>query len=229
MKRLLIAGLFLCLLLAGCRKAPEPPPEETPVPGGAALDAVTYLPEDLLDELEGRMQDGKNSSSDFDDIRTGRRLTEEEASALPPEVLDSDHITHALLTSWESVDYDNDGVEDIFASARWGMGSMGMFHDCFFRGLPDGGFESPYYDELCMTTPMFIAWEGQNYFLALRRDQRPAEAGGWEEVDIGMQVSCFADGWEQERVYLNLDPETGEITREVYTLGVNTEFPLPTH
>ena len=41
-----------------------------------------------------------------------------------------------------------------------------------------------------------------------------------------MQISCFVNGWEQERIYLHLDPETGEITREVYTRGVNTEFSL---
>lgn len=274
MKRTILVYLLLCVLLSGCGAAQEAQQEqslsgpsaetalteeslptetqaETDALESGPLETVTYLPKSLIDELYARMLNGTDTYEDFKSLAVERQLSEEETAALAPELLTCDNTADAVYSSYYAVDFDNDGIGDIFAYRRMGMGSMGMFRSSFCRGLSDGTYESAYFTEDCMSFPMFISWEEKNYLLRLHWDQ-PSKDGFWQESYIGLSVSAFADGWEQETAWLTFDPtalwtqgvydETGtqagwvegapadrEISLAVYTRGVNTDFSLPVH
>lgn len=228
MKRWAVICILLCVVFSGCKSdEPVPPPEETPVPGGAALDAVTYVPEMLLAELEARMQDGKNDRVDYGDLLVGENVTgnHQQMQDFEKRAREMD----CYICSFYEVDFDNDGLLDVYGDYTMSPSVMSLNKIEFYRALPEGGYDDTvYFMENYMGYPFFIQWDGSNYCVYMRWD-RYLQDDTERPVFLGMQVSCFADGWEQERVYLNLDPDTGEITRDVYTLGVNTEFPLPTH
>ncbi|WP_298018273.1 hypothetical protein [uncultured Dysosmobacter sp.] len=235
-------------------------PAEAPLPEEEAaaddlesgpLETVTYLPESLIQDLYTRMLNGTDTYEDFEPLLAERELSEEETAALAPELLTSVYAEHAIYSTYYAVDFDNDGIEDIYVHRRMGMGSMGMFRSSFYRGLSDGTYESAYFTENCMSLPMFISWEGKNYLLCLQWDQ-PSKDGIRQESYIGLSVSVFVDGWEQESAGLFFDPtalwteglydESGtqigweegapadrDISLAVYTRGINTDFALPVH
>lgn len=265
MQREGLVSLLLCLTLCGCG-APrsqgqipggdvpaEPVPQEdvSSVLQEAPLDTATYLPESLIEELRFRMLNGSDTYEAFQSLEIGRSLSEEEAAVLAPDLFSDDSTDDAVYSTYHAVDFDDDGIEDLFVCRRMGMGSMGMFSYDFYQGLSDGTYVQTDSMETYMVSPLFISWDASSYLLCLQWDQC-SKNGIWQESYIGLSVTAFADGRAQETAWLTFDPtalwteavcdETGiqtgwaegapedrNITLSVYTRGINTVFPLPAH
>ena len=181
MRRRLLCLLALCGLLSGCQKQkPSQPgtPDEAsavPVDDASSLESdpseiVTYLPESLIQELRDRMQNGTDSYEDLVPLQVGRELSEEEVSVLVPECLNCESAASAVYSSYCAVDFDNDGVEDLFANRRMGTGTTGMFSEEFWRGLPDGSYAQTDSAETYMCDILFITWEYKTYLLTVQHD-----------------------------------------------------------
>lgn len=262
----LLACLLLSLTLCGCgatgdagpAKLPDTPAPEADlsdsdpaVEEAPPLDTVTFLPEGLIEELRDRMLSGSDTYEDFEVLCSERKLSEETVLAMAPELLYSVEAREALYSDYSAVDFDNDGVEDIFVLRRMGQGSMGMLSLSFWQGHPDGSHENKYCMEDYLSSPLFISWDGLSYLLCLQWDHL-SKNGIQQESYTGLSVTSFADGQPQETAWLTFDPtvlwttgvyddtgtQTGwaegapedrEITLSVYTRGVNTDFPLPAH
>ena len=250
--------LLLCALLTGCGAPPpadlppEPALEEPEAPEkGGPLDRVTRLPQSLVDELRRRMAAGEDACEDFLPLRADRNLSREEAAAMAPEAVNCTPADWAILSFYSAVDFDNGGIEDLFVNRTMGQGTMGMHRKEFWRGLPGGAYDCAYYEEDCMALPLFITWEGRSYQIVSYFDMCSKDEIA-QVSHIGVSAACFADGWAQEYAYLTFDPaalwtegiydgageqtgwtdvlpQDGDITLEVYTRGVNTDFPLPVH
>ena len=251
------ALLLLWALLSGCG---APPPAEAPETAavlaepeapeeGGPLDRVTHLPQSLIDELRRRVAAGEDAYEDFLPLRADRDLTEEEAAALAPEALDDEELDQ--YDFYSAVDFDNDGIEDLFVDRKTGYGTMGMHLMEFWHGLSGGTYECAYYEEDYLALPLFLTWEGRNYYIRLRFSLVCKNEVS-QFSPIGLSAACFSEGRPQERAFLTFDPaalwtegvyddagtqtgwvdvlpEEDDITLEVYTRGVNTVFPLPSH
>ena len=266
MRRRLLCLLAVCGLLSGCGMAQKPqmpsPPgkadaagpsatENTPIAESAPLEAVTYLPESLIQELRDRMLNVMDPYEDFVSLGVGRELSEEEAAALDPECLNSERAASAVYSSYYAVDFDNDGVEDLFVNRRMGSGTMGMFSEEFRRGLPDGSYAQTDSAEMYMCDILFIAWEGRTYFLTIQHDLL-SKSNVSQFAFTGIGVSLFEDGQRLEEAWLTFDPavlwtegiydDTGtqigwvegapedrDLSLSVYTRGINTDFSPPVH
>lgn len=253
----LLACLLLSLTLCGCtasdvpQQTAEPTSQTAVLEEHVPLDTVTFLPESLIEELRTRMLSGSDTYEDFEALCSERKLSEETVSAVAPELLYSVEARDALYSDYSAVDFDSDGVEDIFVLRRMGQGSMGMISLSFWQGHPDGSHENKYCMEDYLSSPLFISWEGLSYLLCLQWDHL-SKNGIQQESYTGLSVTSFADGQPQETAWLTFDPtvlwttgvydDTGTqtgwaegapedrvITLSVYTRGVNTDFPLPAH
>lgn len=265
MQREGFVSLLLCLTLCGCGTVrshgqissgdapaePVPQKDVSSVLQEAPLDTATYLPESLIEELRFRMLNGSDTYEVFQSLEIGRSLSEEEAAVLAPDLFSDDSTDDTVYSTYHAVDFDNDGIEDLFVCRRMGMGSMGMFSYDFYQGLSDGTYVQTDSMETYMVSPLFISWDASSYLLCLQWDQC-SKNGIWQESYIGLSVTAFADGRAQETAWLTFDPtvlwteaiydETGiqtgwaegapedrNITLSVYTREINTDFPLSSH
>ena len=262
MRRRLLCLLALCGLLSGCQKQkPSQPgtPDEAsavPVEDASSLESdpseiVTYLPESLIQELRDRMQNGTDSYEDLVPLQVGRELSEEEVSVLVPECLNCESAASAVYSSYCAVDFDNDGVEDLFANRRMGTGTTGMFSEEFWRGLPDGSYAQTDSAETYMCDILFITWEYKTYLLTVQHDLL-SKSDVSQFTFIGFGGALFEDGQRLEEAWLTFDPtvlwtegvyndagtqtgwvegapENRDISLSVYTRGINTDFLPPVH
>lgn len=265
MRRRLLCLLALCGLLSGCGglQSQEPsqaggadeagtaPEEEVTVSESAPLETASYLPESLIQELRDRMQNGTDSYEELVPLQAGRELSAEEAAALAPESLDCESAASAVYSSYCAVDFDNDGVEDLFVNRRMGSGTMGMFSEEFWHGLPDGSYAQTDSTETYMCDTLFIAWEGKTYLLTVQHDLL-SKSDVSQFTFTGLGVSLFENGQRLEEAWLAFDPtalwtegvyddagtqtgwvegapENRDISLSVYTRGINTDFSPPVH
>ena len=266
MRRRLLCLLALCGLLSGCGgpqsqessqagdadKTGTAPAEEAPVSEIAPLETVTRLPESLIQELYDRMRDGRDTYTDFTPLQAARRLSEEEAVILLPECVRCEDAASALYNSYYAVDFDNDGVEDIFVNRRMGSGTMGRFSEEFWQGRPDSSYTQTDIGEAYMCDALFITWEDQTYFLTVQHDLL-SKSNVSQFTFTGLSIALFEDGQRLEEAWLTFDPtvlwtegiyddtgaQTGwvegapkdrDISLSVYTRGANTDFsPLSTN
>ena len=262
MRRHLLCLLVLCGLLSGCQsQAPSQPDdsdeaeavpvEDVPVLEGDPLEAVAYLPETLIQELRDRMQEGTDTYEDLVPLQAGRELSEEEVAALAPECLNCESAASAVYSSYCAVDFDNDGMEDVFANRRMGCGAMGMFSEEFWRCQPDGSYMQTDRKEAYMGDPLFINWEDCVYFLTVQHDLC-SKSDISQFAFIGIGVTLLENGQRLEEAWLTFDPtvlwtegiyddagtQTGwvegapkgrDISLSVYTRGINTDFSPPIH
>ena len=265
MRRRLLCLLMLCGLLSGCGSPQRQEPsqaddtdevsaasaEEPPVSESAPLETVTYLPASLIQELRNRMQDGSDSYEDFVPLEVGRELSEKEVAALAPECLNCENAVSAVYSSYRAVDFDNNGVEDLFTNRRMGNGTMGMFLEEFWRCLPDGSYTQTDSAETYMHDVLFISWEDKTYFLTVQHDLL-SKSGVSQFTFTGLGIALLEDGQRLEEAWLTFDPtalwtegiyddagtqngwvegspKDREISLSVYTRGINTDFSLPVH
>lgn len=258
----LLACLLLSLTVCGCgatgdagpAKLPDTPAPEADlsdsdpaVEEAPPLDTVAFLPEGLIEELRDRMLSGSDTYEDFELLRIDRELSSETVAELAPECLCNE--VYSLVDAYYAVDFDNDGIEDIFANRQVSMRATGLCFQEFWRGLSDGSYVLIYALDTYMNDPLFLTWEGRTYYLSVQRKLLDE----WSEVrhytNIGLNVIFFDQGLPQESVWLSPDPAAlwniyhlgpqpdclenspggQELTLSVYTRGVNTDFPLPVH
>lgn len=192
------AGLALCLLLSGCGctfagNLPVVKPLKTVRSHRFSQAEAICIPAALAADLRLRVEEGRAAYEDFTPVER----------AVPAPVLGEEQALDED-SRFYAVDFDNDGQEDLFSYTRRGMGAAGIVRWTF---RPGGGREASYYQDVSMTTPIFIAWEGKNYLLSLFQDP---------ESDAVLSVTVFAGGWPAEELRMSLDPADERITETIF-------------
>lgn len=168
---------------------------------------MTYIPQGLLDQVEGAMLDGTELEN-LKPMVNDRELSGEEVLAIARDSTDMRQTV--IEKSWSgaylmiTADGDNDGMMDIIARESYG-GSDGAVDFVFYQGQADGTFRRTDVYPSVREEFGILSYDGRNYLFRTLFDYE-------KKIYNGISIMCYEEGVCVERADLMLVPEQYETT-----------------